>query len=385
MLRGHAIARGIARRLVLAAAITVSLAILPHAGFAQVQSKPATQPALADGPYLFHEKDGSVTAKWVAGGEVKHEHFAAGKPIELARFAPLVGESLKLPKMHQPDKAIWPAPEKLLAISDVEGEYTHMLRFLRTNGVVDEKGKWSFGKGHLVCVGDMVDRGTQVTETLWLLYRLTGEAKAAGGRVHYVLGNHEAMMMGGDVRYTAPKYKAVAKLFGIPCEGLVGADTEIGRFLRSRNAVVRVGKLLFVHGGISAPVAAARKVDIERLNELMRSVLGVPPTKIDNQMLLSLVWGRAGPFWYRGYFREFTLDFGPPPSVSTLDEILANLGAKTIVIGHTKVKKVTPMFGKRRVLPIDIPWTNVDKVRGILVRGERIDVVDVRGKRTELK
>ncbi|MCH6573088.1 MAG: TonB-dependent receptor plug domain-containing protein, partial [Proteobacteria bacterium] len=72
------------------------------------------------------------------------------------------------------------------------------------------------------------------------------------------------------------------------------------------------------------------------------------------------------------HFEGFARGFGPRPSVSTLDEILANLGAKTIVIGHTKVKKVAPMFGKRRVLPIDIPWTDVDAVRGILVRGDRI-------------
>jgi hypothetical protein len=192
------------------------------------------------------------------------------------------------------------------------------------------------------------------------------------------------MVMGGDVRYMAPKYKAVAKLFGIPPEGLLGADTELGRWVRTRNALVRVGDLLFVHAGVSAPVASS-KVDLAELNGTIRSVLGVPPTKIKDARNLALSWGYLGPLWYRGYFREFAVSFGPPPTVAELDQILENLGARTIVVGHTKVKRVTAMFGKRRVLAIDIPWTNVDNVRGILVTGDRIEVIDVRGRRSPLE
>ena len=76
--------------------------------------------------------------------------------------------------------------------------------------------------------------------------------------------------------------------------------------------------------------------------------------------------------------------FGPPPSVQALDGILKNLGARSIVIGHTQVARVTEMFGRRRVLAIDTPWTNVENVQGILVTGDKIQVVDVQGRRTRL-
>ena len=51
----------------------------------------------------------------------------------------------------------------------------------------------------------------------------------------------------------------------------------------------------------------------------------------------------------------------------------------------TKVAQVTAIYDKRRVLAIDVPWTDAKKVRGLLVQGDRIDVVDVNGKRTEFK
>lgn len=350
---------------------------------AQGVSRPQTQPALQDGPYLFHQKDGAITARWIVGGKVQEKQFAAGEPIQLPQFKGLLGKSLTITK-HEPDKPVVAQPERLLAISDVEGEYDHMVRFLEANGVIDKAGRWAFGKGHLVCVGDMVDRGQKVTETLWLLYRLTAEARSAGGQVHYVLGNHEAMVMGGDVRYMAPKYKTVAKLLGIPPEGLLGADTELGRWLRTRNALVRVGDLLFVHAGVSSPVASS-KVDLENLNGEIRSVLGIPPTKIKDARRLALTWGHLGPLWYRGYFKEFAVSFGPTPTPAALDRILENLGARTIVVGHTQVERVTTMFGRRRVLAIDIPWTNVDNVRGILVTGDQIVAIDVRGKQSPLK
>ena len=45
-----------------------------------------------------------------------------------------------------------------------------------------------------------------VTEVLWLIYSLEEKAKAAGGYVHYILGNHEIMNMSNDLRYVQNRY-----------------------------------------------------------------------------------------------------------------------------------------------------------------------------------
>ena len=339
----------------------------------------AQQTDIDDGPYLIHEADGAVTATWVRDGDVQAKHFDAGKPIVLPEFASLLGSSLTL-AAHEPDAAIWEMPEKVLALSDVEGRYDEMLRFLTANGVVDADGKWAFGKGHLVCVGDMVDRGSQVTETLWLMYRLGIEARAAGGHVHYVLGNHEAMLMGGDVRYVAPKYRAVAKLLDRPIEGLVGADTELGRWMRTRNAMVRIGRYVFVHAGI-APGVALDPIDYDHVNGQVRSVLGVSPDRIEDRAAGRRVWGRESILWYRGYFARHADEFGAVPSSAAMDRVLGNVGGEHVVVGHTKVGEVTPLIGGR-VLAIDIPWSQPDHVRALLITKDAIEVVDIRGERT---
>ena len=339
---------------------------------------PAQDPA----PHLFHVDEG-VVARWIEDGEVKAVRFPAGEPIDLPEFANLLGEKVELAE-HKPGRSTWPMPSKMLVISDVEGEYDHMFAFLRGNGVVDKEGRWQFGKGHLVTVGDMVDRGDQQTEVLWMLWRLQREAQQAGGKVHYVLGNHEVMQMSGDVRYLENKYKVTAQKFGIPPQALLGADTEIGRWLRSCNSLLRIGPFFFVHAGVSPAVGSA-KLDLEAINADLRAVLGVPPTEVEDQVVAALTWSRLGPFWYRGYFEEYALSFGPVPSVESIDSILSNLGAESIVVGHTMVEKVKVLFGKRRVIAIDVPWTNLENVRGLRIEGTKVDVVDHLGAREPLK
>jgi hypothetical protein len=66
--------------------------------------------------------------------------------------------------------------------------------------------------GSLILTGDFFDRGLRVTECLWLMYKLEGEALAAGGRVHFLLGNHEVMNLSGDHTYVRSKYVEGARL-----------------------------------------------------------------------------------------------------------------------------------------------------------------------------
>lgn len=368
----------------------------PIAGQASApQQDPATKPApppkqdpvpeelrgLNDAPHLFLGKDGEVIAKWVTAGRLETKTFAKGQPIVLPQFAHLLGDSLALHE-PKPPKWDWATPKKMLALSDVEGEYDSLLKFLRNNGVVDDKGHWSYGKGHLVGVGDMVDRGDQVTETLWLFYRLALEAEAAGGHLHFVIGNHEAMMMGGDVRYTHPKYFAVSKLMGIKCEGLVGLDTVIGRWFRSCNCVERIGDYAFVHAGLS-PWVVGPKLDYEKVNQVVRRFLGVPPTRFSDPRYYELCWGRAGPLWYRGYFTEHELEFGPTPSAEQFQKLLAGAGVKHVVVGHTKVQAVKTRFGGG-LIPIDVPWTMPADVRALVLKDGKVSLTDIEGTASAL-
>jgi hypothetical protein len=65
---------------------------------------------------------------------------------------------------------------KIFVIGDMHGEYTRTAEMLRNYGITDELGNWTWGDGHLVFMGDIFDRGSEVVEALWMIYRLEKQA-----------------------------------------------------------------------------------------------------------------------------------------------------------------------------------------------------------------
>ena len=94
--------------------------------------------------------------------------------------------------------------ERVIAIGDVHGDYESFAAVLRSAGLIDKDGNWTGGKTHLVQTGDIVDRGPDSRAVMDLLIKLQKQAAAAGGAVHCLLGNHEAMNIYGDLRYVSP-------------------------------------------------------------------------------------------------------------------------------------------------------------------------------------
>ena len=344
--------------------------------------EPASHP-FDDGPYLFEREGGSIEAVWVRGGEKRARTFARGEAVRLPEFRSLLGDSIS-PSSHEPPPCVVPMPARLFAVTDVEGQYADLVRMLQGAGVIDTELRWSYGAGHLVTIGDMVDRGDQVTEVLWLMYRLSREALEAGGRVHFVLGNHESMVLGGDVRYVAKKYDGVCEILGMSYSELLGPDTELGRWLRAQNSIVRVGELLFVHAGISPELEVTAET-LSEVNDTIRRGLGVPYRDLgrSDPEAAELIRGRHGPHWYRGFFPREEPDtlekYGPRPTEAELDTILAKLGARTIVVGHTKVRVPHYLYEGKQVLALDVPWTRPAEVFGLRIEGEKFELVDIDG------
>ena len=84
-------------------------------------------------------------------------------------------------------------------------------------------------------MGDFFDRGLFVTQTLWLIYSLEEQAEKAGGKVHFVLGNHDLMNMNKDLRYVRKKYFENAKLMNEePTFLLSQYGTELGKWLNTK-------------------------------------------------------------------------------------------------------------------------------------------------------
>ena len=119
-------------------------------------------------------------------------------------------------------------------------------------GIVDAQDRWAAGRTHVVSLGDLLDRGADSRKVMDLLMRLQGEAAAAGGQVHVVLGNHEAMNVLGDLRYVDPgEYAAYADMESAGrargnCAGVggrarprLGAPRSTRSFRRATSAIAR--------------------------------------------------------------------------------------------------------------------------------------------------
>src|SRR5205814_8587840 len=90
-------------------------------------------------------------------------------------------------------------------------DYAAWQDIARAAGVIDASGHWAGGKTVLVQMGDITDRWADSLKIVGSLQQLQREAPRKGGRVIVVLGNHEAMNLIGDNRYTtAGEYAAFA-------------------------------------------------------------------------------------------------------------------------------------------------------------------------------
>ena len=124
------------------------------------------------------------------------------------------------------------------------------------------------GGAHVVFLGDLFDRGADVTRTLWFLYELERQAQAAGGGAHIVLGNHETMIFTEDLRYVSAKEQLIARLHGASSytDLFDIRRSVLGRWLVGRPGLMKVNEVLLAHGGV-APGSFPRTV--EAVNDSM--------------------------------------------------------------------------------------------------------------------
>ncbi|WP_431293388.1 metallophosphoesterase [Pedobacter sp. P26] len=306
-----------------------------------------------DGPYVVYSPDSILVSRVVAGKSVL-ERFPSkakgSKNIDVKfegngdwNFIVALKPELKI------EPSEFAQPEKMFIVSDIEGEFEGFRKLLVANKIINEKYEWTFGKGHLVICGDLFDRGLSVTESIWLIYKLEGLAKAAGGYVHTILGNHDIMNLSGDLRYVQPKYMESAKILGVDYLSLYGVDSELGKWLRTKNTIEKIGDNLCMHAGVS-PVINSLGLSVADINKLCRPyydkvkvLKGVGDAKID-----PFFKGESSLFWYRGYF------FDPKATEAEVLETLRVFGVKRIVVGHTIVPENIGFYYGGKVLGIDV-------------------------------
>jgi hypothetical protein len=272
--------------------------------------------------------------------------------------------------------------DPVMVMGDIHGGYDSLVFFLQQNGVIDSRLRWDWGDGHLVFIGDIFDRGDKVTESLWLIYQLEHQAAQAGGAVHLILGNHEVMILSGNINYLSDKYSLMTSKLNIDYSLLFGKRTVLGQWLRTRNTIIKINGHLFVHAGLS-PEVSASGMNIHEINDLVRYFLKHPDRHEYKDLHRNNLMGRDGPFWYRGY-HEGNHEY-QHLSEPEFEQILSYFEAEYIFIGHTNVKQITPLYNKR-AFAIDVPfYTYGFPIQGLLLENKKVFLLNSSADKKQIR
>lgn len=227
---------------------------------------------------------------------------------------------------------------KTLVVSDLHGRLDAYVALLKGNGVIDNNHNWIYGKNHLIFNGDILDRGRDDIGIAWLTYKLEKEAQDAGGCLQFIVGNHEDLALKDDLRYPNQAHFQFSLKAGIPYAQLLGANTELGNWIRDSYWIVYSGKNLFVHAGLS-PEMRSSSYKVGEINELGWRFLGyTSKEKKELHHRTEKLFGSEGPIWYRGLSRDEE-KYNPIIS-EDLDKVLKYYDADKIIVGHTEVDEV---------------------------------------------
>lgn len=197
-----------------------------------------------------------------------------------------------------------PAPELVLLVGDLHGDYKALNRILTYTNYSSSN--------LLVSIGDVIGRGDDTQ--LLMKYFMTHT------NTLHILGNHEHLNMKGQFAYVSNgdilSFGNVENRFKAFDKG--GLYYE---YLSSRPVVVKLGDILMVHAGLSLEIAGKYE-DIGEINRKFWT---------NNQLT-----GTIGPIWYRGFAHgsenEICDDVG---------KVLEIYKCKFMLMGHTVFKEIT--------------------------------------------
>ena len=273
----------------------------------------------------------------------------------------------------------WQGVSRIVAVGDIHGDYDRFKEVLTQAGLINARGNWIGAETHFVQVGDLPDRGPDTDKIIEHMQRLERQAIRDGGRVHALIGNHEAMNVLGDLRYVHPgEYEALKSrqasrlhnnLYDRHIELVTAANPEFvadaayrtqfdalyplgyvehrlawgqqgefGAWVMEHNAIIKINRTLFLHGGISPEVLGR---SITEINEQIRLEL---QGNLGEEV--GLIEAESGPLWYRG------LAAGDEAlEQAHVEAVLDFYQVDQIVLGHTPgLGTIVPRFDGKVVV-----------------------------------
>jgi len=261
-----------------------------------------------------------------------------------------------LSESSQKTKSVFNKVDSIYVLGDIHGQFDTLTNLLKNAKIIDTNFNWIANQKHLVALGDLFGRGNDVTRTLWFLYKLEREAEKQGGRVHILLGNHEIMTFGNDLRYVAGKENMIANTHGVSYAEMYSPRRSVlGKWLAQKPAILKIDKVLFAHGGLVPEYTFSNR----SINDSLRAFLQQDifytllqdsiPASVDSMQFYQRVaffYGWNSVFWHRGYVLSDTLE-------QDLQKILKKFKCKLHVIAHTPVPTISELYNGK-IFAVDL-------------------------------
>ena len=242
--------------------------------------------------------------------------------------------------------AVGPAQRRVVAIGDLHSDIGSARKAFRLAGATDETDAWIGGDLNVVQLGDMIGRSDDERQVLDFLFDVRQKAELGGGKVHLLVGNHE--VMGGRVdnqavglnpfpgyddllglNLTDPRLQILPEYQRKRGAALMAGGIYARRFAQLPT-VLQLGKTVFVHGGV---VPGWAEYGLARINaEVSHWLLGETPEPSSS---LGVDDGDRV-MWTRQF--SSSVDAG---DCAVLDQSLAILGAKRMIVAHTVQATIT--------------------------------------------
>lgn len=286
--------------------------------------------------------------------------FAAA-PAALAQAAPA------------PAPAGFPAADRIVVVGGVMGHYIDLREILFDLKLIDGQDNWIGGEARLVQLGNLFGDGSSLDESVKLLMKLEKQAAEAGGAVHVLHGKTDHMVLRDNVvvlnrgpedtvyikqfardgseearaqlvERQMAKFNAEMARLGRDGDASLAANfrnyyadntfagaaefletlapgTEMGDWLRSRPAVIKIGDIVFSYGGVSE---AYCEKPLEEINAQIAADVA------SARLFLPVLIDRNGPLWWTelSAWREGDL-------TARVEWICYHLGARAMVVGHS--------------------------------------------------
>jgi hypothetical protein len=250
------------------------------------------------------------------------------------------------PQDHLAPDSWGPAQPRVVVMGDLHSDIHAARQAFQLAGATDERDVWIGGALTIVQLGDMIGRSDDERQVLDFLFAVREQARAAGGKVHLLVGNHEVMGARVDNQAVGPNpfpgYEDLQDLdlsdqrlaFLGEREKKRGAALMSGGPYAKRFAelptVLQLGETVYVHGGV---VPRWAEYGLDKINAEVSHWLFGNCSEPDSSLGVDngdrVMWTR-----------QFS-SMVDAADCAVLDQSLAILGAKRMIVAHSVQSTIT--------------------------------------------